>query len=334
MRAVNLYGPDEFSIDEIEKPTPGARDVVIKVGACGICGTDLGFVRSGGFGRKPMPLGHESAGIVAEVGPALRDLKVGMRVAINPMGEQTNIIGNGGSEGAFADYLLIRNAELDRNLIALPDELPLEIAALAEPLGVSLHAVNRADPSSGDKVVVFGVGPIGLGAVIWLRERGIDDIVAVDLSTERLKLAKEFGARSVVLAGSDDLEGKLVELHGRENVGGMSTVGTDIYIDAAGAPQIIRDVVNLSKWHAKLIVVAAYRAEVPISLGTMLRKELLITTSMGYPEELPGVVARLARDPEYFRSYISHTFEFENFREAMQVAARQSASKVMIRFSE
>lgn len=336
MKLVNLYAPGDVRIDEVEAPRPGPVDAVIKVAACGICGTDVALARAGPrnpafLAAGPMPLGHEAAGVVVEAGPAARGIAPGMRVAINPMGEMTNVIGNGGSEGAFTDYLLVRNAELGRNLIAAPDHLPLSIAAAAEPLGVALHAVNRSGARAGETAAVFGVGPIGLGAVIWLREKGVRDIVAVDVSPERLALAERFGASTLVRADRDDLEAALTAAHGRETLMGKPCVGTDVFIDAAGAPQVVPSVIAVCKQHARLVIPAVYREAVPVRFGDMLAKELVITTSMGYPDEFGWVVERLARDPAMFEPYISQRFPFARFHEALEAASR-SSGKVMVEF--
>ncbi len=332
MKAVNLYGPGDVRVDDIETPAPGAADVVIRIAACGICGTDLTMVRDGSRRDGATPLGHEAAGVVVEAGPAAKGVRAGQRVAINPMGEITNVIGNGGTEGAFADYLLVRDAELGRNLIELPGNLPMSIAAAAEPLGVGLHAVNRSGAKPGEKVVVFGVGPIGLGAVLWLKDKGVDDIVAVDLSPERLALAERYGAKTLVRADKDDLAETLYAVHGREYVLGALCAGTDAYIDAAGAASIVSTVIGLSKLHARLVVPAVYREPVPIHFGQMLSKELSITTSIGYPDEFGWVVARLGQDPDHFADYITHRFPFNRFHEAFTQAGQREAGKVMVEF--
>jgi threonine dehydrogenase-like Zn-dependent dehydrogenase len=332
MKAVNLYGPGDLRVDDVGQPDPGDADVVIKIAACGICGSDLSFTRNGSFRDGPMPLGHEAAGVIVQAGPRAAGLSAGMRVAINPMGEELNVIGNGGSEGAFADYLLVRNAELGRNLIAVPDGLPLAIAAIAEPLGVGLHAVNRSGIRPGETAVVFGVGPIGLGAVIWLKEKGAREIVAVDLSPERLALAERFGASHLVRADKDDLEAVLYRAHGREVVHGHSCVGTDVYIDAAGAPNIVPSVIAMTKRHARLVIPAVYSEAVPVQFGQMLVKELSITTSVGYPDEFPSVVEQLARKPGFFDAYITQRFPFARFPEAFAAAGERASGKVMIEF--
>ena len=115
------------------------------------------------------------------VGDAVEQVAVGQRVVINPM-NTPSFIGSGGPEGAFTDELLVRDARVGDSLLPIPEDLPYDIAALTEPLAVALHGVNRAEAKPGDKVVVFGCGPIGLGMVLWLVDRGVTDVVALDLS--------------------------------------------------------------------------------------------------------------------------------------------------------
>ncbi len=104
-------------------------------------------------------------------------------------------VGSGGPEGAFTEEFS-SGARIGDSLLPIPDDLPFEIAALTEPLAVALHGVNRAQAKPGDKVAVFGCGPIGLGMVLWLVDRGVTDVVALDLAPERLERAKALGARA------------------------------------------------------------------------------------------------------------------------------------------
>ena len=100
-------------------------------------------------------------------------------------------------------------------LFPIPDDLPYDVAALTEPLAVALHGVNRAEAKPGDKVVVFGCGPIGLGMVLWLVERGVTDVVALDVAPERLERARALGARAALDPTREDLRARLLELHGK-----------------------------------------------------------------------------------------------------------------------
>jgi (R,R)-butanediol dehydrogenase/meso-butanediol dehydrogenase/diacetyl reductase len=334
MRVLNIHGVNDVRLDPIAPPSPGSRDVVLKVKACGICGSDLTYIKLGGIQRKPggtTPLGHEAAGEIIHVGDEVTDVHVGQRVVINPM-MTPSYIGSGGPEGAFTEELLVRDARLGDSLLPIPDDLPYEIAALTEPLSVALHGVNRAQVKPGDKVVVFGCGPIGLGMVLWLVERGIDDVVALDLSPERLARAKALGARAVLDPTQVDLPAKLRELHGTARVFSREAVGTDAFVDAAGAPNILSDVVRMAKLHARLVVTAAYTQPVPLDLGAMLTTEMTITTAVGYPTEMPEVLAALPRLAGKAAPMITHRFAFDNVIDALAVASSPVSAKVMIDF--
>ncbi len=184
----------------------------------------------------------------------------------------------------------------------------------------------------GDKVVVFGCGPIGLGMVLWLVDRGITDVVALDLSPERLERAMALGAKAVINPAKEDVRARLLGVHGATRVFGREAVDTDAYIDAAGAPNILNDVIRMAKAHARLVVTAAYMKPVEINLGAMLTTEMTITTAVGYPDEMPEVVAALPRLKEKAGSLISHRYPFDDIIAALGVAATPASAKVMIDF--
>ena len=160
-----------------------------------------------------MPLGHEFSGIVDSVGSEVTNITPGSRVVVNPMSNQ-NSIGNGGAQGAFAPLILIPNAADGLAVFEIPDDMPMDLAALTEPLSVGLQGVDRVRPQAGEKAVVFGAGPIGLCAVASLKFRGIDDIISIDLSDARLEIASKLGARTTLNPNRDDVWARIRELHG------------------------------------------------------------------------------------------------------------------------
>jgi len=337
MKLVRIHGVNEVSVDEVPMPNPGPRDVVVKVGACGICGSDIHFVRNG-FLRpdgEPMPLGHEAAGTVDTVGAEVSGVTPGMRVFINPDPGDGNVMGNGGTEGAFGTKVLVRNAVLGETLLPLPDEISFARAALIEPLAVGRHGVNRGNPTSDSKVAVFGCGPIGLGAILWLKRRGVPHIVAVDVSDARLDFARRMGADATVNPKVEDLRARLLELHGPgKSVMGEEPVGTDIFYDMAGGPGVIAGIIDMAQFHSRLVVTAVYPKPVEVSFITLLMKEMEITTAGGYPRELHDVLAELPEiDPAVLDAYVSHTYPFESFDEAFEVAQRPDSAKVMVEFA-
>ena len=337
MKLVRVHGPGHYSIDEVDAPQAAANDAIVRVEACGICGSDIHFVR-GGVTRpnnEPMPLGHEAAGVVVSVGSNVKDVKPGMRVFINPMSDdETNVMGNGGTEGAFTPEVLVRGASLGGTLLPVPDAIPLTHAALVEPLAVGMHGVNRGRPEESSKVAVFGCGPIGLGAVLWLARRNVSSIVAVDVSQKRLALARRLGAHATINPAKEDLRSRLEELHGTGRPAlGEPTVGTDIFYDMAGARSIIPDILTFAQFHARLVVTAVYLEPLPLNMTHLLARELEITAAVGYPEELHEVLATLPDiDPALLDDYISHTFAFDDFDEAFQVAQSPESAKVMVSF--
>jgi threonine dehydrogenase-like Zn-dependent dehydrogenase len=184
----------------------------------------------------------------------------------------------------------------------------------------------------GDKVVVFGCGPIGLGMILWLVDRGISDVVALDLAAERRERAMALGARAALNPIEVDLRAELAKLHGEVPSFGRVGVGTDAYIDAAGAPNILTDVIMMAKWHSKLVITAAYMKPIEFPVGRMLTSEMTITTAVGYPTEFPEVLAAMPRLKDKIASLISHHMPFEQILDGLKVAATPESAKVMIEF--
>ncbi len=336
MRLVNIHGVNDVRVDEVPEPKAGPDDVILKIHACGVCGTDLTFIKLGGTGYpggiSPMPLGHEASGSVLEVGANVQGLKPGMRVILNPMTAK-GVIGNGGAEGAFADKLLVSGAKLNEQLYVMPENMPFHLAALVEPMGVARHGVNRANPQPDSKCVVFGAGPIGLGAVLWLKRRGVKSVVSVDLSKDRLEAAKALGADHTLVAGERDLKEALIEFHGEGHSVFGPSVGTDIFLDYAGASQVLSDVIDFAKQGARIMIVAIKPVPEPVDFTKVVVKELSILGSCGYPDEYPDVIADIAAMGADAEKLISHRFSFDQVQEALKVAKTGASTKVMVEFA-
>jgi (R,R)-butanediol dehydrogenase/meso-butanediol dehydrogenase/diacetyl reductase len=188
MKSVMVTGRGTTAIVEVEEPVAGPRDVLVKVRACGICGSDHMYTRYGGIPPRQgaTPLGHEPAGEVVQVGAEVRDVSVGDHVVINPMAASDGIIGSGGAQGAFSPFIVLFDAVAGTHFRVIPDEIPFEVAALNEPMAVARHAVNRSGAKAGEKAVVFGAGPIGLGALLSLKAKGVEHVVVIDVLPTRL----------------------------------------------------------------------------------------------------------------------------------------------------
>jgi (R,R)-butanediol dehydrogenase/meso-butanediol dehydrogenase/diacetyl reductase len=188
MKSVQTGGPGAVAVVDLERPDPGPDDVLLRVRACG---TDVAFLHMGGgpFGpggqMTAVSLGHEPAGDVVAVGADVTGLRPGDRVVVNPQAAPSGIIGCGGALGGMREYLIIEDAVVGKSLALIPDTVPYDVAALNEPMAVALHCVNRSEARPTDKVVVFGAGPIGLGATIWLKLRGVEHVTVADVIPER-----------------------------------------------------------------------------------------------------------------------------------------------------
>ncbi|MBZ9643034.1 zinc-binding dehydrogenase [Streptomyces sp. PSKA30] len=342
MKSVYTGAVGKVDVTDVERPLPGPRDVLLRIRACGICGTDVGFLHMGGMPFGPggsmisVPLGHEPAGEIVEAGAAVTDLKVGDRVVVNPQGAPSGIIGCGGRLGGMSEYLLIENAEIGKSVAVVPDTVPFDVAALNEPMAVARHCVNRSEAGPTDKVVVFGAGPIGLGAAIWLKLRGVEHVVVADIIPERLETALAVGADAVIDSGTEDVTARLTELHGpAANALGQPRAGTDIYIDAAGVPAVFNATVASAKWGAKLVMVAVQKKSDGIDLGGMLRSELTLIASQGYPTEIFEVTPEIVEHQERFARLISHRVPFSEVDRAFELALTPGAAeKVVVTFDD
>jgi L-iditol 2-dehydrogenase len=333
VRAAIVAGADKTEIIEIPTPKVGPDDVLVRIRACGICGSDTFYISIGGLPPRQgsMPLGHEPAGEVASVGSNVSDIAVGNRVVINPMAIPDDIIGNGGSTGALADYLLIKDAVRGRSLEVVPDHIPYEVAALNEPMAVARHAVNQVAPRQSDQVLVLGAGPIGLGITIALKSQGVKHVVVADLLPSRLEKALKVGADAVINSKDEDVVARLIELHGPGDSMWPNRCGTDIFLDAAGVPAAVDTALAAAKRGAKLGVVAVHKKPISMDLMNVMSNELTIIGAMGYPSEIFEVTKDIVDNWEKYQVIISHTFDLDDLRAALHYASTpELADKVIV----
>jgi 2-desacetyl-2-hydroxyethyl bacteriochlorophyllide A dehydrogenase len=244
MKALVIESPGVAIYRDVPTPVPGPDEVLIRVAAAGVCGTDLHIYRGEYEAEYPIIPGHEFCGTVAGFGSGVHDLSVGERVAADPnvfchecafcrreMHNQClNLKAIGvNTNGAFAEYVLA-----PRNVVYTIGDLPFEQAAFIEPLSCVVYAMQRARPAPGDNVLLFGAGPMGCLLAQMLRRNGAAQVVVVDRAPERLELASTLGADRVVLvqdaAQGTDLRRQLYQIAPR---------GYDFCVDATGVPQVV-----------------------------------------------------------------------------------------------
>ena len=222
MKALTLMEYGKFVYGDAPEPEMGTEDVLIEVKACGICGSDVhGMDGSTGRRRPPIIMGHEASGVVIDVGGNVDAWNSGDRVTfdsttycgqcaycnqglVNLCGDR-QVIGVSCDEyrrhGAFAEKVVIPHL----GICSIPEEVSFEQAALAEPVSIALHGVNRLPLEGGESAVVVGTGMIGLFLVQALKAAGCSYVIAVDLAEDKLTLAKELGADSTLVPGKDDV---------------------------------------------------------------------------------------------------------------------------------
>ena len=327
-----IHGVDDLRLDTIAPPECGDDDLVVQVRECGVCGSDLGYVAMGGLTGPdvPMPLGHELWGVVSEVGANVTHVIPGDRVVVQPMSNGINI-GNGGGEGGFTPYLLVRDAARDAaSTLKIPADMSLEFGALVEPLAVAQHGSNRVEARPSDKAVVYGAGPIGLSMLQVLKYRGLSDIVVVDLSSRRLDAAREMGA--ITVRGDDpELSQKLIEYHGTSSFFGMAMPGSSVFFEATGARPVFEGIVNIAGPGSRICLTGVHKEPATVDLVMLLAKEVSIIPAMGYEDEFDEVIDMLRSGQLDPRVMVTHHFPLSEITAAFHTARdTENAIKVMI----
>jgi alcohol dehydrogenase, propanol-preferring len=286
-----------LQIKEAPIPRPRPHEVLVKVAACGLCHTDLHYIDHGvpTAKRPPLILGHEAAGIIAEVGHSVEDWRVGNRVllpAILTCGrcpacrsghenicQRMEMFGND-RDGAFAEYVTAPA----KDVFLLPDEIPLvEGCIIADAVTTPFHAVkNRAQVQPGDYVVVYGCGGVGLNVVQFANLAG-GLVIAVDTSEEKLEWAGRLGAISALNPSRVPDIGRAV----RKLTGG----GADIAVEAIGNPATMRAAFTTLRSGGRLVVVGYSEADVALAAGRIMYREMEIRGSLGCrPVDYPRVI--------------------------------------------
>lgn len=329
MKQVMLHGAHDWRLDDRPEPEPGPRDALVRIAACGICGTDLSYIHMGMTPGHPIPLGHEMAGTVEWAGDEVDGFAPGDRVIVCPSDLGIGTMGTGGAQGGLTPLLHVPEAADPRRLVPVPEGMPLTTAALAEPTAVGMQAVNQSEARPGETVCVFGCGPIGLTAIATLADRGVTDVVAVDFSAARRDLATAMGAAQVLDPADVDVWTELKRTHGTTPFMFGPTAATDVFIEASGADVVLGDVLRHGRVGGRMVVVALHYRPVPTSYVDLLMKEFTIRGSMEYPARFEDAVDLLARRD--LSGLITHTRPLDGFGDALAVLeGERDCGKVMI----
>lgn len=342
MKAAVLSAPNEISLRDVADPTPNQGDVLIRVRAATICGTDIRIYR----GRKtagvryPSVLGHEFAGEIIDNG-GHASLKPGDRVGLCPFIScghchlcktgRENLCTEGTAvgyeiDGAFAEIIRIpAQAVAAGNLRPLPDQMSYEEAALVEPLSCVLNGQNKVNLSSADTVVILGVGPIGLLHVHLARLRGAARIIASDPNANRREAALAAGANAVVDPVNENVAARV-----REETGGR---GADVVICAIGIPALARQATDLAAFGGRISLFAGFSKDetADMDVNAIHYRELTVTGAFGLSRrDFDQAFDMVASGQLNLKPLITHRYALESITDALSVAEDGSAIKVAV----
>ncbi len=326
MTAAVLYGKEDVKIEKVPVPSVGEGEVLIRVQVALTCGTDLKVFLRGYHARmiKPPALfGHELAGVIEEVGPGVKHFKKGMRVvALNSApcnacfycskGQQNLCEDLLFNNGAYAEFIKIPKRIVEQNMIAIPDGMKFEEAALTEPLACVLRGFEATNAGIGDNVVVIGAGPIGLMMLQCAKIAGCN-VIAVVKRDEQVAAAKKFGAGEVVQINKiDPVEGVRALTEGR---------GADVVVEAVGRPQAWEWSVAMVRKGGTVNFFGgcAHGTVVPIDTNRMHYSELTLTASFHHtPAVARRAFALLAERKIHSTDYITGEAPLSRLKQVLQ----------------
>lgn len=344
MKAALLTSLNNFEIQQIEKPVPQDNEVLLKVKAAGICGSDIHKMQSEWKYDLPMVMGHEFAGEVAEIGSSVSGFKIGDRVAVAPLlpcneciycksgkyqlCDNYSMIGSH-RFGGFEEYCAVP----EDNLINIGQKISYEEAAMIEPLAVSAHGVMGLEPQVGDQVAVFGLGTIGILSVQWLKLAGVKRIIGIDIDPNKLKESKKYGVTDTINSLKESLEERIFEL--------TRNKGVDIALECAGSKMTEEQCLLITCKGGKIGYQGIAYADVLLrqrAFENIFRREYTLKGFWNsYSAPFPGKewthsVGFIESGQINLNEMISHRFKLDDIQKAfnLTVNREESYNKVMI----
>ena len=345
MKAAVVEGLNIMSVQEVEKPVIDDNGVLVKVKACAVCGSDIRIFHSGNSRvQYPAIIGHEISGEVVEVGKNVSRFSVGDRVAIGadvPCGEcafceagignncQINYAMGYQFQGGFAEYIPLNRIVVNYGPVhKIPDHMSFEQAALAEPLGCVLNALELSPVKLGDVVVIIGAGPIGCMIVEVAKKMGASKVILVQRSRARLEMAmKTVNADVFVCSGEEDaVKRVLEETHG---------LGADVIFTACPSPAAQQDAIAMAKNRARVNFFGGLpkdKSDVVLDTNVIHYKELFITGAHGaMPIHHLKAIELIASGTIDVRPFISDSFPLDDVARAFEAAESHSGMRIIVK---
>jgi L-iditol 2-dehydrogenase len=335
MKSLRLHGARDLRLYDEPIPTSGPGELLLRVTAVGLCGSDLHWFKEQGIGdarlERPLVLGHEFAAVIAE-GP-----RQGERVAVDPsvacracelcetghpnLCPHVRFAGYGREDGALRQYM----AWPEQVLFPLPDALSDADGAALEALGVAIHSVDLGHVRTGMTVGVFGCGPIGLLTLQMARLAGAAELVATDSLLHRLEAAKRFGATHAIAAHAGGLERE----HVRRATRGR---GVDVAIEAAGVNDAVETAIDAVRPGGTVVLTGIPTDDrTSFTASAARRKGLTIKVTRRMKHVYPRAIKLVERGLVDVRSVVTHEFALEEYQKAFDTAADWEGLKVVIK---
>lgn len=332
MRASVLHGVGDVRVDDVDVPKLDADQVLVRVEAVGVCGSDVHYFHEGRIGafvvEQPMILGHESAGTIVAVGAEVPADRVGERVSIEPqracrhceqckhgrynLCTEMEFYATPPIDGAFAEYAAIQ-ADYAH---AIPDSMSFEAAALCEPLSVGIWANQKAGTSPGHAVLISGAGPIGIIAAQVARAFGATRVIVSDPVAARRDVALQFGATEVVDPIATDIA--------------TATYEVDAFIDASGAEPAVRAGIHAVAPAGTVVLVGMGADEIRLPVSRIQNRELHVTGVFRYANTWPTAIRMIDHGLVDVDALVTGRFGLDDVEAALDAATRPDTLKAVV----
>lgn len=338
MKRSVFYGVKDIRTEDVDRPLPGENEILVKVKACGVCGTDVHIY----YGEKgsaevtaPVVLGHEFSGVVEEVGKNVKNFKEGDKVTVDPniycgkcrhcrngkkqLCESLYAIGVN-RDGGFQEYCVVP----EKQAFLLGQHVNFEEGAMAEPVACCLHGVENIEIREGDTVCVIGGGAIGLIMVQLAKLRGASKVILSEPVEMRREIGLKIGADAAIDPMKGDLKGQLREAVGTDQM--------DVVIECAGRPAATKQAFMVAGKGAGILLfsVPSEDAEFPLRLFDVYKKELRISGSFINPDTHLRAVQLINSGRLRLEPIITHRYGVEQLSEAIQAQISDNSVKVLV----
>jgi threonine dehydrogenase-like Zn-dependent dehydrogenase len=334
MKAVLMEGPKRFGVKEVPQPEPDAQDVIVRVRACAVCGSDLTLYK---MGVEDRILGHEFSGEVAAVGEQVRGWRTGDRVVVEPsivcrtcywcQKKQYNLCNSLGytglaADGGLAEFVKVPAYQLHR----LPDELSFAQGALIEPLAVAIRGVEFSALNPDDTIAVFGCGAIGLFTMLWARYKEAHRIIATDVVKARIQAAQQL-ADHVFNAAEVDITAEILKM--------TDDRGPEVVFECSGNAQAQIQAVNAVQKGGRIILLGIGYETSPLMFSELTMKEISIKGSLGYSSlnhqgEFPMAMQAVKSGAIDLRKIPTQLFRLEETQKAFEALSDGEIAKAII----